>query len=90
MEAYGFKNGACGSCSYGCTADLLGDGTCDSACNTDACRFDQGDCLCTDECYKDREAGIGCSKHCFTPLCMTSVTSFEHLYGFCNALPYGA
>lgn len=53
-QACGWDLGDCGYCSYGCKPYLglermLGDGKCDSVCDTPNCAFDIGDCIGTSE-----------------------------------------
>ena len=45
-----FKNGVCGGCALGCTEGMLGNGVCDSECNSYECRYDYMDCGCAPGC----------------------------------------
>lgn len=58
-------------CSRGCKKDWLGDGWCDSACNTEACGFDEGDCLgwCSGDCKPSWEGDGYCDAACYVAAC---------------------
>ena len=45
-----YKNGKCGSCSFWCFDNNLGNGVCDWYCNVPECRYDLGDCGCAPGC----------------------------------------
>lgn len=65
------KNEEKRQCSYGCKKDWLGDGWCDSACNTEACDFDEGDCLgwCSGDCKPSWEGDGYCDAACYVAAC---------------------
>ncbi|MBI5229310.1 hypothetical protein HY991_04315 [Candidatus Micrarchaeota archaeon] len=54
-----FRTTTTGACT--CPANWLGDGACDSSCNTAACNYDNGDCRATTTTSRTTTTSGGCS-----------------------------
>ena len=81
-ESCNFLDGACPICAQGCLNSSLGDGTCNVACNNEACEYDQGDCACAANCKSSFIDGVwefvgGCSEFCLVESCLFN-------YGSCT------
>ena len=71
-----------------CSLDNLGDGTCDSSCNTQECGFDLGDCgYCASGCYQnytDESWDNLLSNNQKDLACNTSICMYDNnQYGWC-------
>lgn len=65
------KEGEQRKCSPACKADWIGDGWCDTACNSEACDFDGGDCKgwCSGDCKPTWHGDGFCDAACYVAAC---------------------
>lgn len=94
-ELCNYKNYLCGDCSSGCFYDMIGDKTCDEACDNSECSFDLGDCGCNYGCNtaydKDTQEFIysgECNIDCFAPDCNYNIEVCEEKTEIKKALLY--
>mmetsp|Transcript_6368 Transcript_6368/g.813 ORF Transcript_6368/g.813 Transcript_6368/m.813 type:complete len:107 (+) Transcript_6368:125-445(+) len=85
-----YKNGKCGSCSFGCFEDMLKNDSCDEPCLTESCGFDSEDCdNCGSGCFyeffyeRDGDFEFMCYEPCNTYECnFGSMDGFECPYEY--------
>ncbi|KAL8439877.1 hypothetical protein Efla_000849 [Eimeria flavescens] len=58
-------------CTRACRSDWRGDGWCDTACNTEGCNFDDGDCAgwCAGDCKPTWVGDGNCDAACYNAAC---------------------
>ena len=56
-------------CANGCTAAMVGDGTCNEECSNEACGYDSGDCDCSPGCSPNMKGNGICDTACSNSAC---------------------